>query len=61
MVMPVRLVQSANAPTPMEVTLEGIVKLVRLLQEANDQASIVVTLAEKKESRIATLVRLLQE
>ena len=45
----------------MELTLEGIVKLVRLLQEANDQASIVVTPAEKKESRIATLVRLLQE
>ena len=40
----------------MVVTLEGIVKLVRLLQEANDQASIVVT-----PERIVTLVRLLQE
>jgi len=57
----VRLVHLANAEYPMLVTLEGIVKLVRLLQEANDQASIVVTPAEKKESRIVTLVRLLQE
>ena len=40
----------------MLVMLEGIVKLVRLLQEANDQASIVVT-----PERIVTLVRLLQE
>jgi hypothetical protein len=43
MVISLRLVQAANASTPMEVTLEGIEMLVRLLHPENILSPIDVT------------------
>ena len=50
-----RPVQSPNAPSPMLVTLSGIVMLLRLLQSKNAQAPILVML-----SGIIILLSLLQ-
>jgi len=47
-VIPVRLMQYENAPSPMLVTLLGIDMLVRLVQSLNAQSPILVTLAPPK-------------
>ena len=51
----VNLLQPLNAKFPIEVTLSGIVTLVRLSHPQNASSPIEVTL-----SGIVTLVRLLQ-